>query len=91
MTLEKRADADTIQTILTAAGIPSDRKFALDVPYEDAELLRLVHASVQVLQPKVGEKIYDGAVGSAGFLCDAVDYLKQGNLITPFDAARKAT
>ena len=37
----------------------------------------LIRAIVQVLQPKVGEKIYDGAVGSAGFLCEAFDYLKQ--------------
>ena len=42
----------------------------------------LIRAIVQVLQPKVGEKIYDGAVGSAGFLCEAFDYLKQGNLST---------
>ncbi|MBS0615473.1 MAG: N-6 DNA methylase [Verrucomicrobia bacterium] len=43
----------------------------------------LIRAIIQVIQPKIGEKIYDGAVGSAGFLCEAYDYLKaQGNLQT---------
>jgi len=43
----------------------------------------LIRAIVQVVQPKIGESIYDGAVGSAGFLCEAFDYLTaQGNLTT---------
>jgi type I restriction enzyme M protein len=43
----------------------------------------LIRAMVQVVQPKIGERIYDGAVGSAGFLCEAFDYLRgQGNLTT---------
>jgi type I restriction enzyme M protein len=43
----------------------------------------LIRAIVQVVAPKVGQRIYDGAVGSAGFLCEAFDYLKdQGNLTT---------
>jgi len=43
----------------------------------------LIRAIVQVTQPKIGERIYDGAVGSAGFLCEAFDYLcGQGNLTT---------
>jgi type I restriction enzyme M protein len=37
----------------------------------------LIRAIVRVAQPKIGEKIYDGAVGSAGFLCEAYDYLKE--------------
>jgi type I restriction enzyme M protein len=37
----------------------------------------LIRAIVQVVKPKLGDKIYDGAVGSAGFLCEAYDYLKQ--------------
>ena len=37
----------------------------------------LIRAIVKVVQPKLGDKIYDGAVGSAGFLCEAYDYLKQ--------------
>jgi type I restriction enzyme M protein len=36
----------------------------------------LIRAIVQVVQPKLGERIYDGAVGSAGFLCEAYEYLK---------------
>ena len=43
----------------------------------------LIRAMVQVVKPKLGEKIYDGACGSAGFLCESFDYLKsQGNLTT---------
>ena len=43
----------------------------------------LIRAMVQVVKPKVGERIYDGACGSAGFLCESFDYLKsQGNLTT---------
>jgi type I restriction enzyme M protein len=43
----------------------------------------LIRAIVQVVQPKVGERIYDGACGSAGFLCEAYDYLvAQGMLST---------
>jgi type I restriction-modification system DNA methylase subunit len=29
----------------------------------------LIRAIVQVVKPKIGDRIYDGAVGSAGFLC----------------------
>ena len=36
----------------------------------------LIRAMIQVIQPKIGETIYDGAVGSAGFLCEAFDYLR---------------
>jgi type I restriction enzyme M protein len=39
----------------------------------------LIRAIVQVVNPKLGETIYDGAVGSAGFLCEAYDYLKKQN------------
>ena len=39
----------------------------------------LIRAVVQVVAPKIGESIYDGAVGSAGFLCESFDYLKQTN------------
>jgi type I restriction enzyme M protein len=35
----------------------------------------LIRAIVQVVQPQIGERIYDGACGSAGFLCEAHDYL----------------
>jgi len=39
----------------------------------------LIRAIVQVVAPKLGERIYDGAVGSAGFLCESYDYLKAAN------------
>lgn len=42
----------------------------------------LIRAMIKVTQPKIGETIYDGACGSAGFLCEAFDYLRydeQGN------------
>ena len=35
----------------------------------------LIRAIIGVVKPQVGERIYDGAVGSAGFLCEAYDYL----------------
>jgi type I restriction enzyme M protein len=35
----------------------------------------LITTIVKVVAPKIGDKIYDGAVGSAGFLCEAFDYL----------------
>ena len=36
----------------------------------------LITTIVKVVAPKIGDKIYDGAVGSAGFLCEAFDYLR---------------
>jgi type I restriction enzyme M protein len=39
----------------------------------------LIRAIIQVLNPKIGETIYDGAAGSAGFLCESYDYLKRVN------------
>ncbi len=35
----------------------------------------LIRAMVRVTAPRLGERIYDGACGSAGFLCEAFDYL----------------
>lgn len=37
----------------------------------------LIRAMIQVIDPKIGETIYDGAVGSAGFLCEAFDYMRE--------------
>lgn len=36
----------------------------------------LIKAIVKVLNPKIGETVYDGAVGSAGFLCEAYDWMR---------------
>jgi type I restriction enzyme M protein len=38
-----------------------------------------------VTNPKIGERIYDGAVGSAGFLCEAYDYLRASKELTATD------
>lgn len=35
----------------------------------------LIRAMIEVIDPKIGEKIYDAACGSAGFLCEAYDYM----------------
>ena len=45
----------------------------------------LIKAIIKVVQPKVGETIYDGAVGSAGFLCEAFAYLMESKKLTPTD------
>ncbi len=36
----------------------------------------LIKTIVKVVAPEIGNKIYDGAVGSAGFLCESFEYLK---------------
>jgi len=35
----------------------------------------LIRAMIEVVNPQVGEKIYDAACGSAGFLCEAYAYM----------------
>ncbi|MGB7402820.1 MAG: N-6 DNA methylase [Arcobacter sp.] len=35
----------------------------------------LIRAMIDIINPQIGEKVYDGAVGSAGFLCEAYDYM----------------
>jgi type I restriction enzyme M protein len=35
----------------------------------------LIRAMITVVAPRIGESIYDGACGSAGFLCESFDYL----------------
>jgi len=37
----------------------------------------LIKTIVKVVAPKIGDTIYDGAVGSAGFLVEAFEYLKE--------------
>lgn len=39
----------------------------------------LIRTIVQVVAPQLGQTIYDGAAGSAGFLCEAFEYLKEHN------------
>ena len=45
----------------------------------------LIRAMVQVVHPVIGERIYDGACGSAGFLCEAYDHLKTKKGLTTKD------
>jgi type I restriction enzyme M protein len=45
----------------------------------------LIKAIIQVVGPKVGQTIYDGAAGSAGFLCEAFAYLLQSKELTSAD------
>src|ERR1700704_2910105 len=45
----------------------------------------LIRAIVQVVQPRIGDRIYDGACGSAGFLCESFDYLKAQRGLTTKD------
>lgn len=35
----------------------------------------LIRAMISVTDPRIGERIYDGAAGSCGFLCESYDYL----------------
>lgn len=42
----------------------------------------LIRTIVKVVAPKIGDKIYDGAVGSAGFLCEAFDYLRNSKSLS---------
>lgn len=46
----------------------------------------LIKTIIKVVAPKIGNTIYDGAVGSAGFLCEAFDYLKNSKALTTKDA-----
>jgi len=45
----------------------------------------LIRAMIQVTKPRIGERIYDGACGSAGFLCEAFDYLRSQPGLTTAD------
>ena len=46
----------------------------------------LIKTIVKAVTPTIGNKIYDGAVGSAGFLCEAFEYLKTSKNLTTKDA-----
>ena len=45
----------------------------------------LIKTIVKVVDPKIGDEIYDGACGSAGFLVESFDYLKQSKDLSPAD------
>jgi type I restriction enzyme M protein len=40
----------------------------------------LIRAMIKVVQPQIGETIYDGACGSAGFLCEAWNAMRHDDL-----------
>lgn len=42
----------------------------------------LIRAMIHVIQPAIGECVYDGACGSAGFLCEAFDFMRQTKGLT---------
>jgi type I restriction enzyme M protein len=46
----------------------------------------LIRAMIEVVGPQIGETVYDGAVGSAGFLCEAFDYMSASPNLTTSDA-----
>jgi len=43
----------------------------------------LIRAIVQVVNPKTGETVYDPEVGSAGFLCEAFEFMRKGGAEAP--------
>jgi type I restriction enzyme M protein len=45
----------------------------------------LIKTIVKVVAPKIGNTIYDGACGSAGFLCEAFNYLKSHKSLSSKD------
>jgi type I restriction enzyme M protein len=47
--------------------------------YTPRPLIRII---VKIVDPKIGETIYDGAAGSAGFLVEAFNYLNKPDLST---------
>lgn len=45
----------------------------------------LIKAIIKVVAPKIGQTIYDGAAGSAGFLCESFAYLSESKQLTTKD------
>ena len=45
----------------------------------------LIKAIIKVVAPKIGQTIYDGASGSAGFLCESFAYLSESKQLTTSD------
>ncbi len=42
----------------------------------------LIKTIVEVVEPQLGNRVYDGAAGSAGFLCEAYDYMRGSKELT---------
>ena len=47
----------------------------------------LIKAIIKVVKPKIGQTIYDGAAGSAGFLCESFAYLTESKQLTTGEVA----
>jgi type I restriction enzyme M protein len=47
----------------------------------------LIKAIIKVVNPKIGQTIYDGAAGSAGFLCESFAYLTKSKQLTTSEVA----
>ncbi|MFA5646455.1 MAG: class I SAM-dependent DNA methyltransferase [Candidatus Ratteibacteria bacterium] len=45
----------------------------------------LIQAIVKVVALKIGNTVYDGALGSAGFLCEAYEYMKESKKLSTKD------
>lgn len=45
----------------------------------------LIRTIIKVVNPQIGDTIYDGASGSCGFLCEAFDYLMNSKKLTTSD------
>ncbi|TLS66501.1 SAM-dependent DNA methyltransferase [Mariprofundus erugo] len=45
----------------------------------------LIRTIVKVLQPEIGQRVYDGAAGSAGFLVEAFDYMRNSRELSVQD------
>jgi type I restriction enzyme M protein len=48
----------------------------------------LIKTIVKVVAPEIGNAVYDGAVGSAGFLCESFEYLKQSKKLSTADTVK---
>jgi type I restriction enzyme M protein len=46
----------------------------------------LIKTIVKVVAPTIGNKVYDGAVGSAGFLVESFEYMRMSKTLTTQDA-----
>src|SRR5215472_17185747 len=42
----------------------------------------IIRAMIQIVQPKPGQRIYDPCFGTAGFLGEAADYIRQQNTLS---------
>jgi type I restriction enzyme M protein len=48
----------------------------------------LIKSIVKVINPRLGETVYDGAAGSAGFLCEAFEWMRRGRRLSSAERAQ---